>query len=80
MTLTEANLEKRISLTRNGQVTWARPDLGKLCTECRHLGNVREKRNGDKVALCHLVKAHTKRAGKEFNVDGAIACSMFTPA
>jgi hypothetical protein len=70
-------LQHRISLTRPGQVTWANPALGKSCETCAHLCNSRSKRNGEKVAVCSLVKVHSRKPGKEFLVEGAVACSMW---
>lgn len=71
------DLQARMRVTRPGQVTWARPDLGQYCATCRHLGHVRKKRDETTVARCGMVRAITKKDGVEFKVDGAIACSKY---
>lgn len=73
----DESLAARIAITKVGQVTWANPALGQKCETCRHLGNIRQKRDGTKVAICTLVKAHTRKVGKEFEVETATACSMW---
>lgn len=75
----DSDMQKRINLTREGQVTLAKPALGETCETCMHLGNTRSKRGGAKVARCKLVKLHSRKQGKEFKIDGAIACSMWGP-
>lgn len=73
-------LEARMKMTRVGQVTWAKPELKKSCGGCVHLVGRRDiKKKGVKMSVgrCALVKAHTRKEGVEFNVVGAIACSMY---
>lgn len=71
------DIAERLARTRPGQLSTVRPDLGNYCTQCRHLGPIREKKNAGNVARCSLVKAHTKKDGVEFLVDSAIACIKF---
>jgi hypothetical protein len=73
-------LEERMALTKPGQVTWAKPELGRRCETCVHMVDRSEREmKGVKVARarCALVKAHTGKRGLEFAVQGAIACSQY---
>lgn len=69
-------LGQRMAKTVSGQVTWAEPELGKTCAECKHLA--RHPNPGQfKPDVCQLVKLHTGRIGKPFMGRKAIACPKF---
>jgi len=69
------DLRERMTLTHEGQVTWANPDIGKKCYQCvyavRNPNDMRKK-------CCAMVKAVTGKNGKPYDVDRAIACSKFS--
>ncbi|UOF80355.1 hypothetical protein [Caudoviricetes sp.] len=71
-------LKDRMLRTVAGQVTWADPELGKKCIDCkwcvRHTKPKLAPRMEDQ---CKLVFVHTKRHGVPFNAKLAIACSKF---
>lgn len=67
-------LSERMILTKLGQVTWANPETGKKCVECRHA--IRKFDHG-KTHVCGLVKAVSGRAGVPYDAINAIACSKF---
>ena len=67
-------LHERMVLTKEGQVTWANPELGKKCYECAH--SARHPKDSSKHE-CKLVKLITKRTGKPYDAYRAIACSKF---
>jgi hypothetical protein len=76
----DSDIQVRMALTQEGQVTWARPDLGMKCVTCVHMVDRKERVvKGVKrdLARCYLVKVHTGRHGVEFNVGSAIACSQY---
>lgn len=71
-------LPERMQKTVKGQVTWAKPELGKTCAQCKW----RTKHPKPKLAprvedQCRLVFVHSKKPGVPFNANTAIACSMF---
>lgn len=71
-------LSERMQKTVQGQVTWASPELGKTCAQCKW----RVRHPKPKLAplmedQCQLVFVHTKRRGVPFNASRAIACSKF---
>lgn len=71
-------LQKRMAMTKPGQVTWADPERngGARCDACAHfarLAKVNKKGNG----ICRLVEAHMKRPGLPFYGDQAIGCCKF---
>jgi hypothetical protein len=70
------DMSRRIALTRPGQVTLVRPDLGRTCDECRFMTDRRQNK-GVFSGVCALVKLHTKKTGVRFTIKGAIACSQF---
>jgi len=74
--LTDATLEQRMQLTRQGQVTWAQPSLGKLCTDCTYFA--RDK-PGKPDGICRMVKVMTKKKGKPFDGSQAWACGKYEP-
>jgi len=67
-------IQERINITKQGQLTWANPDIGAKCEECSHFKNDPAKPPLGKFAL---VKAHTRKVGKSFDGRFAIACSKF---
>ena len=71
-------LEERMLKTVPGQVTWANPELGKNCKDCKHcLPHPKPKpQRGDR---CDLVRVMTRKIGNSFNGSTAIACSKFEP-
>lgn len=69
-------LGQRMAKTVSGQVTWAEPELGKTCAECKHLA-LHPKPREFKRDVCLLVKVHIGRIGKPFMGRKAIACPKF---
>lgn len=69
-------LGQRMAKTVSGQVTWAEPELGKTCAECRHLARHPKPREF-KPDVCQLVKVHTGKIGASFMGRKAIACPKF---
>ena len=69
-------LRERMVLTKEGQVTWADPSIGKKCVECSHCIKKFDK---GVTHICDLVKLHTGKAGKPYDALRAIACSKFAP-
>lgn len=72
------DIEKRMTMTVKGQLTWADPDRngGARCDACKHFARLAHaKKSGNGV--CHLVEAHTKKPGLPFFGDQAIGCSKF---
>lgn len=59
-------LRERMTKTVAGQVTWASPELGKKCVECKHYDNA-----------CLKVKVVSGIKGKPYDGKRAIACSVF---
>jgi hypothetical protein len=59
-------LRERMVRTTAGQVTWASPELGKKCIECRHFDGA-----------CLKVKVVSGLKGKPYDGKKAIACSVF---
>jgi len=64
-------LAERMQKTEPGQVTWASPDLGKKCVECRHIARVH------KGYVCKLVRVVSGKIGVPYDASRAIACSKF---
>lgn len=74
-----ADLQDRMSKTVLGQVTWANPDLGKKCFQCKHIKvHPKPSSDGRKMHQCALVKVHMRKPGVPFDGNNAIACSMFS--
>jgi hypothetical protein len=72
-------LTERMQKTVQGQVTWASPDLGKKCSDCKWcVRHPRPKLAPPMNDQCQLVFVHTKKRGVPFNAKLAIACSMFS--
>ena len=70
----ETGLKERMNLTWPGQVTWARPELGRHCGDCRFF----EPENADSIdGRCSLVRAITRRRGDLLDGRRAIACGKF---
>lgn len=78
--MVDDDMAQRMAMTRCGQVTWARPDLGRECVSCVHLAD-RQNNKVKGVTLemgrCALVKFHTRKEGVQFKVKGAVACSQY---
>lgn len=72
------DLSARIAATKEGQCTWACPDLKKHCTACAHYrdGEVTRGKNQG-YGFCALVKVHTKKRGKLFDGTAAWACGQY---
>ncbi len=68
-------LRERMELTKDGQVTWANPDIGHNCLACVHC--VRHHKDM-RLYECLLVKVHTGKSGKPYDARKAIACSKFS--
>lgn len=72
------DLNERMMRTKHGQVTWADPNLGKKCIECKWcVRHNKPKLNPRLEDQCQLVFVHAKKPGDPFNAKMAIACSMF---
>lgn len=69
-------LKERMVKTMDGQVTWAEPELGKTCAECKHLAR-HPKPKEFRQNVCQLVKVHTGKIGVPFMGRKAIACPKF---
>lgn len=69
------DLRDRMELTKDGQVTWANPDIGHNCLACVHC--VRHPKES-RLYECKLVKSHTGKVGKPYDARNAIACSKFS--
>jgi hypothetical protein len=72
------DLAERMKMTVPGQLTWARPELGKKCKECNWC--VRHPKPSLSPPLrhqCKLVFIHSKRHGIPFDAYTAVACSKF---
>lgn len=67
-------LQERMSMTVIGQVTWANPEMNAKCSECDHYQIDPIKRDR---GVCALVKAFTKKKGKLYKGENAVACSKF---
>ena len=67
----ETDLQKRMALHTEGQITW--PQLGstKTCADCGHFGNVQKGKG-----RCALVRKHHRVFGKPFVGKSATACSL----
>ena len=73
------DLAERMKITVPGQLTWARPDLGKKCIDCKWCGgHPRPKHSSPLRDQCKLVFIHTKTRGVPFDAKLASACSMFS--
>lgn len=62
-------LSERMLLTVAGQVTWASPEIGKKCVDCRQYDQ--------SDMICKKVKLVCRTKGKPFDGRRAIACSVF---
>lgn len=60
-------LAERMRKTVLGQVTWADPDIGKKCWECKNY----------KRGICTLVRVVSGKTGVKYDGKRAIACSKF---
>jgi len=69
-------LEERMQKTKPGQVTWANPDLGKMCLECAHLEPA-PKHKGRAMHVCKMVRVVSGMNGIPYDAVRAIACSKF---
>nr|DAL11083.1 MAG TPA_asm: Kruppel-like factor 3 ZINC FINGER, KRUPPEL-LIKE, TRANSCRIPTION [Bacteriophage sp.] len=70
------DLAERMSLTKEGQVTWADPEIGQKCSACRHVQR-HAKPKPFRPDQCALVFTHSRRHGVPFDAKKAIACSKF---
>jgi hypothetical protein len=57
-------------------LTWAKPEIGKTCAECKHCA-AHPKPREFKPNVCQLVKAHTGRVGLPFMASKAISCGKY---
>ncbi len=64
--------------TVEGQVTWADPDLGKKCFECKHCEIKFKNPPNRKTHVCKLVRLASGRNGVAYDGQRAIACSKFS--
>lgn len=69
-------LVERMNLTKEGQVTWAQPEIGKKCIDCKHM-LLSPMPSQHRKHICALVKAHTGKVGILYDGNRAIACSEF---
>jgi hypothetical protein len=69
--LSQPTLAERMAVTKEGQVTWVDLLRFERCHQCRYFG----KTKGEK-GRCALVKAHTRKQGKEF-IRQARVCSKY---
>ncbi len=69
-------LQERMAKTVLGQLTWANPELGKTCAECKHCATHPKPREF-RPNVCQLVKVHTGRVGLPFMASKAIACGKY---
>lgn len=75
------DLSARIAMTRQGQCTWARPELKAKCTACAHYRDGKVTRGKSKgFGFCSQVKVHTKKQGKLFDGSAAWACGQYESA
>lgn len=70
------DLQDRMALTKEGQVTWADPDIGQKCSACKHVQR-HAKPKPFRDYQCKLVFVHLRRHGLPFDARKAIACSKF---
>ena len=70
-------LAERVAMTKEGQVTWADPDIGRKCWECLHAHNKWPRAPNRKTHICSMVRLVSGRTGKPFDAQRAIACSKF---
>lgn len=71
------DLRERMANTKEGQVTWANPDLGKKCSECAHADNKWPSAPNRKTHICKLVRVVSGKVGVPYDGNRAIACSKF---
>ena len=72
------DLFERMQKTVSGQVTWANPELGKKCSECKWCVRHPKPKMAPRLEdQCQLVFVHTKKRGVPFDAKRAIACSKF---
>ena len=78
----ETDLEKRMRLVVVGQATWPELRTKRRCDKCCRFnrGGITGDRKKMGFGVCDLVKAHTRKRGKEFVGRGAIACRYFEQA
>lgn len=69
-------LSERMAKTAAGQVTWARPELGKRCEQCKHVALAAMQKQF-KTHVCQLVKVVSGKNGVPYDGKRAIACSKF---
>ena len=72
-------LSERMQKTVPGQVTWANPELGKKCSDCKwRVKHKRPKLSHGFKDQCELVFVRSGRQGEPFNAEKTIACSLFS--
>lgn len=71
-----SDLDVRMGLFKEGQITW--PTLGhrNTCDMCRHYGKATGPGNKG-LGRCTLIRKHYRKPGKAFDGKAATACSMF---
>lgn len=70
------DLQQRMTMTVEGQATWADPEKGAKCSSCRHVGR-HQKPRPFKPDQCRLVFLVSRRHGVPFDAKKAIACSKY---
>lgn len=70
-------LSERMQKTVDGQLTWADPTLGKMCSDCKYSAR-HPKPKEHRPNVCELVKLHTGKIGEPYMARKAIACSKFS--
>jgi hypothetical protein len=69
-------LQDRMRMTVDGQVTWADPSKEAKCSSCRHIGK-HKKPKLFKEDQCKLVFLISRQHGVPFDAKKAIACSKY---
>jgi hypothetical protein len=69
-------LQQRINMTAQGQVTWANPEIGKKCIECANIADA-PRPSQRKKHICELVRVVSGKKGVPYDATIAVACSKF---
>ena len=69
-------LNERMALTVEGQVTWADPAKNAKCITCKNVGK-HPKPKLQREHICQLVFVFTRKKGLPFDAKRAVGCSKY---
>lgn len=74
-----SDLDERMRLFKEGQVTWPDPNLGKHCIDCRYAieSDLKSSQIAQGLRKCFYTVGRFRRKAKAFNATQATACPKF---